>query len=169
MTRIACLVAAMALAADSGAAATERHAQSRSSPASHHHQHSAPVPAPATFRPAAVRPAVVAYAPYYPSYSSHQPLANFRATGPSLSYVPAKSPNAPPFSFNGSEEVQAWNWQRVSLQQIDAEVRAKRMAAAAAPPPPAYRRFCPDTRAYYPEVTRCESDWLTVVGAAGRR
>jgi hypothetical protein len=83
--------------------------------------------------------------------------------------VPATSPNAPPFSFNGSEEVQAWNWQRVSLQQIDAEVRAKRMAAAAAPPPPAYRRFCPDTRAYYPEVTRCESDWLTVVGAAGRR
>jgi len=80
--------------------------------------------------------------------------------------VPATSPNAPPFSFNGSDEVQGWNWQRVSLQQIDAEVRAKRASTALAASP-AYRKYRPDTRAYYPEVTRCESEWLYGGGRCG--
>jgi len=71
--------------------------------------------------------------------------------------VPATSPTRR-ISFNGSDEVQGWNWQRVSLQQIDAEVRAnaRRRPGRLA----AYRKYRPDTRAYYPEVTRCESNGL---------
>ena len=136
MARIACLVAVMAFAA-TGAAAAGRHEHSRSSsPAAHHHHGSTPVAAPAPIRPAFVYPVVAGYVPSYASYSSYasrQPLNSFpRTTGPTLLYVPPSSPNAPPFSFNGSEELPGWNWQRVSLQQIDAEVRAKRAAAAAA-------------------------------------
>jgi hypothetical protein len=163
MTRIACLVAAMALVAANGAAAAGRHEHSHSSSAaSHHHHSSATVTAPAVFHPPVVYPVAVGYAPSYSSYASRQPLTFPRAATPGLFYIPASSPNAPPFSFNGSEELPGWNWQRVSLQQIDTEVRAKR----AAPAQPAYRKYCPDSRAYYPDVTRCESEWLTVVGKA---
>jgi hypothetical protein len=102
--------------------------------------------------------------PSYSSYSSRQPLTFPRAVTPGLIYLPASSPDAPPFSFNGSEELPGWNWRRVSLQQIDAEVRAKR--AAVSPAQPAYRKYCPDSRAYYPDVTRCESEWLTVLSKA---
>jgi len=48
-----------------------------------------------------------------------------------LYYVPPISPNAPPFSFDGSPAVEPdWGWQRVNLQQLAAEVRAKREAGA---------------------------------------
>ena len=164
MTRIACLAAVLALAAN-GATAAGRHEHSHSS-APHHHR-SAAVAAPAVSRAPIVYPAFVGYVPSYPSYASRQPLSFPRAAGQTLIYQPPVSPNAPPFSFNGSEELPGWNWQRVSLQQVDAEVRAKRSSAPASTP--AFRRFCPDSRAYYPEVTRCESDWLTVVDAAARR
>jgi hypothetical protein len=50
---------------------------------------------------------------------------------PALYYVPPLSPNAPPFSFDGSPAVELdWGWQRVNLQQLAAEVRAKRGAGA---------------------------------------
>jgi hypothetical protein len=167
MTRIACLAVAMALAAN-GATAAGRHEHSHPSSApGHHHHRGATFAAPAAFHPPVVYPAFVGYAPSYSSNASRQPLSFPRATGQALIYQPPISPEAPPFSFNGSEEVKGWNWERVSLQQIDAEVRAKRSAAPASTP--AYRKFCPDSRAYYPDVTRCESDWLTVVGATARR
>lgn len=80
--------------------------------------------------PVVVRPAVVGYAP---SYASRSPIYPSQARqGPALSYIPPSSPNAPHFSMDGSPAVEGWHWQRVSLQQIDAEVRAKRAAAAAA-------------------------------------
>ena len=163
MTRIACLAAAMALAAANGATAAGRHEHSHSSSGASHHHHSSTT-APAVFHPPAVFPVVAGYAPYYSSYSSRQPLTFPRAVTPGLIYLPASSPNAPPFSFNGSEELPGWNWQRVSLQQIDAEVRAKRAPNASTSP--TYRRYCPDSRAYYPDVTRCESEWLTVLTKA---
>jgi hypothetical protein len=129
----------------------------------HHHfssHHSRPaVAASAVFRPT-VRTVAVGYAP---AYSYRQAQAFPRATVPALAYLPAASPNAPPFSFSESDQYPGWNWQRVSLQQIDTEVRAKR--AGVVPTPPIYRKYCPDTRAYYPEVTRCESDWLTVLAS----
>jgi hypothetical protein len=168
MTRIACLVGAVAvaLATPNGATAAGRHEHSHSSSAaSHHHHSSAPAATPAVFHPPVVYPAFVGYVPPYSSYSSRQPLTFPRAATPGLIYLPASSPNAPPFSFSESEELPGWNWRRVSLQQIDAEVRAKRAAAAPAAPP-SYRKYCPDSRAYYPDVTRCESEWLTVVSKA---
>jgi len=46
---------------------------------------------------------------------------------PALYYVPPIAANAPPFSFDGSPAVEpAWGWERVNLQQLAAEVRAKR-------------------------------------------
>jgi hypothetical protein len=79
--------------------------------------------------PVAVRTVFVGYAP---SYASRSPIYPGQPrTGPALSYIPPSSPDAPHFSMDGSPAVEGWNWQRVSLQQIDAEVRAKRAAAAA--------------------------------------
>ena len=165
MTRIACLVGAMAMAlgAANCATAAGRHEHSHtSSAASHPHHNNA---APSVVHAPVVYPVVVGYVPPYSSYYPRQPLSFSRATGQALFYQAPLSPDAPPFSFNGSEELPGWNWRRVSLQQIDAEVRAKR-AAAAPVAPPSYRKYCPDSRAYYPDVTRCDSEWLTVVSKA---
>jgi hypothetical protein len=117
ITRI--LAAAAVLAAfDCGAAA------SRTGP-SHARAFTSPVRA----APVIVRPVVVGYAPSYASRSPIYP-AQSRTVAP-LSYIPPASPDAPQFSMSGSPAVEGWHWQRVSLQQIDAEVRAKRAAAAA--------------------------------------
>ena len=164
MTRIACLAASMVLAASltvassAEAAGRHEHAHASSGAIRHHTSHSTV----AISRPAVVHPVIVGYAPSYSSYSSRQPLTFPRTAAPALVYLPATSPNAPPFSFSGSEENPGWNWRRVRLQQIDAEVRARRAAAGPAVPP-AYRQYCPDSRTYYPEVTQCASDWLTVL------
>jgi hypothetical protein len=63
------------------------------------------------------------YAPAYaPTYAPAR-------AAPALYYVPPLSPDAPPFSFDGSPAVQLdWGWQRVSLRQLVAEVQAKREA-----------------------------------------
>jgi len=145
----------MATSIGVGAAGRPAHHHS-SGGATFHHSRPA-VAASAVVRPT-IRTAAVGYAP---SYSYRQAQAFPRTTVPALAYLPGVSPNAPPFSFTESDQYPGWNWQRVSLQQIDAEVRAKR--AGVVPTPPAYRKYCPDTRAFYPEVTRCESDWLTVL------
>ena len=65
------------------------------------------------------------YAPTYaPAYSPPR-------AAPALYFVPPISPNAPMFSFDGSPAVEPdWGWQRVDLQQLAAEVRAKREAGA---------------------------------------
>ena len=186
MPRIACIVVGAAAAAISAAAsdacAAPRQEHRHSPSSATHHQHNshanpapaAPVRTPVSSAPtrAPVVPIVAGYASAYStsSYgSSRQPLTFARSTVPPVYYMPAISPNAPPFSFNGSEEQQpGWNWQRVSLQQIDAEVRARR-AAQDVDKSPAYRQFCPDSRAYYPDVTQCNSEWLTVVAKAAAR
>jgi hypothetical protein len=79
--------------------------------------------------PVIVRPVFVGYAPSYASRSPIYPVQSRLV--PPLSYIPPISPDAPQFSMSGSPAVEGWHWQRVSLQQIDAEVRAKRAAAAA--------------------------------------
>lgn len=174
MPRIACIVAGAAAAAigvsAAGNACAAPRQEHRHSPATVHPRQAA---APASRAP--VRSAVVyphaGYAPAYPSphYSaSRQPLTFSRAATPPVYFVPAVSPNAPPFSFSDSVEQPGWNWQRVSLQQIDAEVRAKR-AARDSGIAPSYRKYCPDTRAYYPDVEQCASEWLTVVARAPAR
>lgn len=116
MTRIACILAAAAALCvpPCGMAAPHTTSHARSSPAR---------PAPVV-----VRPVVVGYAPSY-AYRSTTPVSPTRAAAP-LSYIPPASPDAPPFSMSGSPAVEGWHRQRVSLQQIDAEVRAKRAAAA---------------------------------------
>lgn len=71
--------------------------------------------------------APLTYAPsaYYAVPQATQPAR------PALYYVPPLSANAPPFSFDGSPAVELdWGWQRVSLQQLVAEVRAKREAGS---------------------------------------
>ncbi len=76
------------------------------------------------------RPVVVAgYVPYYPSYPSysssrHSPFTGRSTTPPA--YFVAMSPKSPAFSFNGSPPEPQWHWQRASLQDIDAEVRARK-------------------------------------------
>jgi hypothetical protein len=79
------------------------------------------------------------YSPYYPYYprAYYAPAAYYGSTSapsyarPALYYVPPISANAPMFSFDGSPAVEPdWGWQRVNLQQLAAEVRAKREAAA---------------------------------------
>ena len=91
-------------------------------------------------RSVAVRPAVVTgYAhyvgypsTYYPStaYRSYGSAA-YRPTATPPAYFVAMSSKAPPFSFNGSPAEPGWNWHRASLQEIDAEVRARKAAKAA--------------------------------------
>lgn len=67
--------------------------------------------------------APVAYAPaayYAPTYAPPR-------AGPGLYFVAPISANAPLFSFDGSPALEPdWGWQRVSLPQLAAEVRAKR-------------------------------------------
>ena len=143
MPRIACLMvglAAAALAAAEASAASGNDHRRASSMASRHHHSPSPS---ATVNPArapVVRTVVVGYAPVYPAaYSSRQPLGFARSSAPSVYYLPAASPNAPPFSFNGSEEMPGWHWQRVSLMQLDAEVRARRAAKGLSQPAEAVR------------------------------
>jgi len=76
--------------------------------------------------------APLAYGPA--TYSSYYAPASTPAyapppAAPALYYVPPIAANAPPFSFDGSPAVEPdWGWQRVNLQQLAAEVRAKREA-----------------------------------------
>ena len=174
MARIACiLVGAAAVAtgvAVAGPAFAAPRQEHRHSATTVHHRPSATGVSSGAVRTVIAYP-VVSYAPAYPSsyYStSRQPLTFSRTATPPVYFVPAISPNAPPFSFSESVEQPGWNWQRVTLQQIDAEVRARR-AARDAGAAPAYRKYCPDTRAYYPDVTQCASEWLTVVAKATAR
>lgn len=168
MSRIACIVLGAAIGVPvAGSAFAAPRQEHRHSPATAHHRQAAAPVSRAPVRPAVVY-AIVGYAPAYPSSyygASRQPLASSRAATPPVYFVPAISPNAPPFSFSESAEQPGWNWQRVSLQQIDAEVRAKR-AAKDAGSAPSHRRYCPDSRAYFPNVTECASQWLTVVANA---
>ena len=167
MPRIACLVvcAAIAPAMAGLATAAPRHEHRHSSSAAHHHSHSTAVAASA-FRPAAVLPVAVGYFPAYSpsSYPYRQPLTFSRSAVPPAYYM-AMSSNAAPLTFTAPEDRPGWNWQRVSLHQIDAEVRARRAAQNPAKAP-SHRQYCPDSRAYYPEVTRCNSEWLTVVATS---
>jgi hypothetical protein len=70
---------------------------------------------------------------YYPR-AAYAPASYYASTAPSYArpsvyFVPPISANAPLFSFDGSPAVEPdWGWQRVSLQQLAAEVRAKREA-----------------------------------------
>ena len=174
MSRMACIVvgatAAVSIAAAGSAFSAPRQEHRHSTATAHARSPAAPfsrAPARATVAYPVVYP-VVGYAPAYRSSyysSSRQPLTFARTVTPPVYFVPAISPDAPPFSFSPSEEQPGWNWQRVSLQQIDAEVRARR-AAKDAESAPAYRQYCPDSRAYYPDVKECSSEWLTVVAKA---
>ena len=115
MTRIACLLGAVVtLVSTASIAAPQHHNRPRMSN-----------------MPVTVRPAVTAYVP---SYANRAPAVQTqsRAAVPSLSYIPPSSPNAPPFSFSPQDPLEGWHWQRVSLQQIDAEVRARRAAKSLA-------------------------------------
>ncbi len=131
MPRIACLMvglAATALAAvDASAAATIDHRRASSSAPRHQHSLSNVTANPV--RAPVVQTVIVGHAPAYRSaYSSQQRQGLARSPTSGVYYVPASSPDAPPFSFNGSGEMQGWHWQRVSLVQLDAEVRARRAA-----------------------------------------
>ncbi len=135
MPRIACIVAAAAATAITASAADDALAASRNE---HRHASSHHASRPGAVTPSPVRTTVIAYAPAYrPSSStaSRQSPSPSRSSTPPVYFVPALSPNAPPFSFSESEAQPGWNWQRVSLQQIDAEVRAKRDAQARAKAP----------------------------------
>ena len=176
MARIArILVGAAAVATGvsvAGAAFAASRQEHRHPAAASHHRPTATGVSSAPVRTVVVYPSVayplVRYAPAYPSSyygTSRQPLTFSRSPVPPVYFVPAISPNAPPFSFSESVEQPGWNWERVSLQQIDAEVRARR-AAKEAGTAPKYRKYCPDTRAYYPEVSQCASEWLIVVSKA---
>lgn len=136
MPRIACLMsglAAAALAAANASAAPGGDHRRASSPSSRHPPPFSSAPA-SLARAPVVRTIVVGYAPAYrASYSSRQPPGIARSAPTGLYYLPAASSDAPPFSFNGSEEMPGWNWQRVSLLQLDAEVRARRAAKASSP------------------------------------
>lgn len=120
MDRITRILAAAAVVAAFDCAAAAPHTGP-----SHARAFSSPV----RTAPMVVRPVVVGYAPSYASRSPIYP-AQTRTVAP-LSYIPPASPDAPQFSMSGSPAVEGWHWQRVSLQQIDAEVRARRAAAAA--------------------------------------
>lgn len=125
MPRIACLLAVVAIPAatllvtgDSTAAAPARHAA-----------RTPPRPAPSN---TLARPVVASVAVAYPAYAttsrSTRPFAPFvqSRTAGTLSYLPPVSPDAPRFSFSPQDPPEGWHWQRVSLQQLDAEVRARR-------------------------------------------
>ena len=61
--------------------------------------------------------------------STYVPTYTAPRAAPALYFVPPISANAPMFSFDGSPAVEPdWGWQRVNLQQLAAEVRAKREA-----------------------------------------
>lgn len=75
--------------------------------------------------------APMTYAPASYYGSTYAPSYAAPRAAPALYYVPPISPNAPMFSFDGSPAVEPdWGWQRVNLQQLAAEVRAKREAGA---------------------------------------
>jgi len=169
MPRITCIVAGAAAAAIAAAAgdafAASRKEHRHASP--HHTSRPITVAAPPV-RTIVVYSAVAAYAPTYrpSSYgTSRQPPTSSRTATPPVYFVPAISPNAPPFSFSESVAQPGWNWQRVSLQQVDAEIRARRLARDPAKAL-LHRYYCPDSRAYRPEATQCASEWLIVVGRA---
>lgn len=79
---------------------------------------------------AAFPAAPLAYLPpaYYIPSPAYDAPPSYASVPPPVYYVPPISPNAPLFSFDGSPEEPEWNWRRVSLQQLVAEVRAKREA-----------------------------------------
>ncbi len=118
MARIACLLATVASLAAAGApasfAAVPRHTHA-----------SRPQPRPASVAVVA-RPMVV-YGTTNAARTSRPfpPAGQSRAANP-LSYLPPASPDAPRFSFSPQDPPEGWHWQRVSLQQVDAEVRARR-------------------------------------------
>lgn len=132
IARLPWIVTAVAALAGAGAitAAADLIAAPRAEAAPHHARmhahHRAPVRV-------AVRTVVVGYtggvAPrYYASAAPNRTLPQARGVAP-VYYVGPLAVDAPPFSFNGSAAEPGWNWQRVNLQQLAAEVRARREAA----------------------------------------
>lgn len=121
MPRIACLLATLAALAvplaPASFAATPHQGRA-------HAARPQPRPAPVAV---AARPVIVGYTATYAPHASRplSPVVQSRGASP-LSYLPAVSPDAPQFSFSPQDPPGGWNWQRASLQQVDAELRARR-------------------------------------------
>jgi len=163
---------AVACMAAAPVAAAPPHGRSHSSSGasfSNHHRASATV----SRAPVASSVAVLAYAPYYARTASslpQQPSLPRLVAAPSAYYYPGAAYAGGGY---GTPDAEGWNWERVSFQNLVAEVKSRRQdnGAADEPRPGPYRQYCPDTRAYYPDVRECASDWLTVVAntTAGAR
>ena len=169
MVRKSCLAglaAALAAAFCAQAAPDQGRVHARTSAVRHHAQ-SAPLLTP-VFVGAVVAGYGYGYSYGYGSSYAYAPRTQLypQLRAPSLFYIGPLAANAPPFHIDNAagDEAPSWNWERVSLQQLVAEVRARRETAATGQP--VHRQYCPDSRAYYPEVTQCASEWLTVVGKA---